>query len=316
MNAGYLDGFGYALGSQQRGVRDAEQAGDLCSSADSLLDAGFHRHSICAPDESAYDLACRALQNSRIETADIDCIIYATCLPSNGSIGGEQTFEHSRDVKDLMDFPASHLQADFDMHRAFVVGLNQQACTGALGSIRLARNLILAEPEIDNVLCITADRFPAGAFYEQAYNLISDGAAACQVSRNPGGFRIVAAHHISNGAMARADDDETVGCYFSYTHRLISETLSRANLEMRDIRWVVPQNTNRKAWQILASLLQADAVQAWFESMPRCGHVISADNIINLAELEHSGRLASGDRVLTFMAGFGSNWQCLILERI
>ena len=66
----------------------------------------------------------------------------------------------------------------------------------------------------------------------------------------------------------------------------------------------------------LASLLRVDAAQAWFESMPRCGHVISADNIINLAELEASGRLVSGDRILTFMAGFGSNWQCLILERI
>ena len=312
----YVDNFGYALGSLQRSALAAEQAGDLCSSAISLLDAGFAQHNVCAPDESAYDLACLALHDSRIATTEIDCIIYATCLPSNGNNGDGRRFDRSRDVKDLMDFPASHLQADFEMNRAFVVGLNQQACTGALGSIRMARNLLIAEPEIDNVLCITADRFPPGAFYEQAYNLISDGAAACRVSREPSGFRIVAAHHITNGAMATAGDDETVGCYFNYTHRLISETLSRAKLDLRDIRWIVPQNTNSKAWHILASLLRVDAAQAWFESMPRCGHVISADNIINLAELEASGRLVSGDRILTFMAGFGSNWQCLILERI
>lgn len=312
----YLSHLGYALGSLERDANEAEQAGDIGSSAAALASAGFDRHCICAVNESAYDLARRALLASQIDTDLIDCIVYSTCLPQNGSLTGTAEFESSRDVKHLMNFPASHLQADFDMHDAFVIGLNQQACTGMIGSIRLARNMLLAEPELEHALCITADRFPPGARYEQAYNLISDGAAACQVSRQPGGFRILAVHQITNGAMAQADDDSTVGSYFNYTHRAISETLARAELEMRDIRWVIPQNTNRKAWQILAGLLQIPTDRAWFESMPRCGHVISADNIINLAELERSDRLHKGDRLLLFMAGFGSNWQCLVLEKV
>jgi 3-oxoacyl-[acyl-carrier-protein] synthase-3 len=312
----YLNNFGYALGSVLRNAVQSEQAGDLRSSADALHDAGFDAHHICSVNETAYDLACNALRASAIRPSEIDCICYATCIPANGSLPCEQNFSDSRDVKHLMNFPASRLQSEFEMTRAFVIGLNQQACTGMLGSIRLARNMLLAEAELDQVLCITADRFPDGAIYEQAYNLISDGAAAWTVSRQHGGFRILAMHHITNGAMAAADDDQTVGSYFNYTHQVISETLSRAALSMSDIRWVVPQNTNRKAWQIMASLLRVPEECAWFESIDRCGHVISADNIINLAGLEASGKLSSGDKLLTFMAGFGSNWQCLILERV
>lgn len=312
----YLSHPGYSLGSVERNAKQTEQLGDLCSSAAALATAGFERHCVSPPEESCYDLARRALLSSRIETDSIDCIVYATCLPQNGSITGMAEFESSRDVKDLMNFPASHLQADFGMTDAFVIGLNQQACTGMLGSIRLARNMMLAEPDLQQALCITADRFPPGARYEQAYNLISDGAAVCQVSRRQQGYRILAAHQVTNGAMAQANDDCTVGSYFNYAHRTISETLVRTGLDMNDIRWVVPQNTNRKAWEILSGLLQVPADHAWFESMPRCGHVISADNIINLAELEHSGQLQNGDRILLFMAGFGSNWQCLVLERV
>jgi 3-oxoacyl-[acyl-carrier-protein] synthase-3 len=312
----YLNNFGYALGSISRDAVQSEQSGDLLSSANALYDAGFNSHHICAINETPYDLACNALKASLIRPSEIDCICYATCIPGNGSLSCEQNFEDSRDVKHLMNFPASRLQSEFEMNKAFVIGLNQQACTGMLGSIRVARNMLLAEPELDNVLCITADRFPNGAIYEQAYNLISDGAAACTVSRQHNGFRILAMHHITNGAMATSDDDQTVGSYFNYTHQIITETLSRAGLGMSDIRWVVPQNTNRKAWQILASLLQVSEEQAWFDSIGRCGHVISADNIINLADLESSGQLRSGDKLLTFMAGFGSNWQCLILERV
>ncbi|MCZ6869097.1 MAG: hypothetical protein O7G84_06310 [Gammaproteobacteria bacterium] len=312
----YLNHLAYALGGCSQDVEAAGAAGLLLSPAAALRDAGFDKHHYCAPDEDAYGLARQALAASNIDPSIVDCIVYATCLPLNANLCPLSRFEGSGDVKHLMDFPASRLQADHGMENAFVVGLNQQACTGMLGSVRLARNMLAGEPDLENILCITADRFPVGALYEQAYNLISDGGAACLVSRRPEGFRILATHHLTNGALAQASDDQTVGSFFTYVHRVVSETLAKAELDMADIRWVVPQNTNRKAWPILASLLGVADDQAFFESMPECGHVISADNVINLALLESRGALSTGDRVVTFMAGFGSNWQCLLLERI
>ena len=305
-----------ALGGKQQSVEDAFEAGQLLSPVAAMRDAGFETHHICVNGESSYELARRAFETSGIEPSSIDAIVYSTCLPRNGNVANGVAFEDSRDVKHLMRFPASDLQAEYGMHNAVVVGLNQQACTGMLGALRIARSLLVAEPHVENLLCITADRFPETAVYEQAYNLISDGAAACLVSKQASGFRLLDVHHITNGAMVAASDDETVGSYFNYTCRLVEETLARNGMTMPDIAWVVPQNTNRKAWQILSKLLELDDEQAWFPSIGTAGHVISADNIINLAELQDSGKLRAGDRVITFMAGFGSNWQCALLEAV
>jgi 3-oxoacyl-[acyl-carrier-protein] synthase III len=311
----FVDHLSFALGDQVCSVEESAARGRLYSSASSLKGAGFRQHYLCRPGITAYDLARTAVSAIRGDLGEIDAIVYATCIPCNGTIGEERKFRSTRDVKDLMDFPASHLQSDFELHKAFVIGLNQQACTGMLGSLRIARMLLLAEPEARRILCVTADRFPEGASYEQSYNLISDGAAACLVSSEPGGFRWIAGHAITNGSMARASDDEVVGGYFAYTHRLIQETLARAELEMADVDWIVPQNTNVKAWQILARFLKVDLERIFFPTLGEFGHVISGDNLINLKRLLEERRVRAGDRVLLVMAGYGANWQCVILER-
>ncbi len=316
MSVVYVSHLASALGSDTQTVEQAEAADQLVSDAKSLRDAGFESHHVCPVDENSYQLAARAFVESGIDAGTIDAIIYSTCLPVNGNICDVKKFDCSRDVKHLMHFPASELQAEFGMQNAFVIGLNQQACTGMLGALRLARNMLHGEESLERILCITAERFPQNAKYEQSYNLISDGAAVCLLSREPQGFRLVDVHHITNGAMVNATDDETVGSYFNYTCRLIEEALERAGTVLSEIHWVVPQNTNRKAWQILSRLLGLEPSQAYFPSMATTGHVISADNIINLAALRDSDQLRSGDKILTFMAGYGSNWQCALLEAV
>lgn len=312
----FVHNLAYALGGQQCSVEESAAAGRLISAPEVLREAGFRDHHVAGRTETAYDLAKHVVAGMGGELRDVGGLVYATCIPLNASIGDPDIFWKTRDVKHLMDFPASHLQADFGLDRATVIGLNQQACTGMLGSLRLARMLLVAEPDVGQVLCVTADRFPEGALYEQAYNLISDGGAACLVSTVPRGFRLVAWHSITNGALARASDDETVGTYFNYSHRLITEMLAKANLSMADIRWIVPQNMNVKAWQILSRLLGVKMESVYFETIAAVAHVISGDNIINLKRLADSGHIRPGDKVLLCMAGYGLNWQAVILEQV
>ena len=318
----YLDFPAYRLGARQRTVVQAEQDGALFSAASALADAGFAAHHFCE-DESAYDLARGALDDmlsSYPQTRDLlpetDAILYVTCLPLNGNNGDVAQFDSSRDVKHLMDFPASRLQSDFGMDKSFVMGINQQACTGMLGSIRVANAMLKAEPELQQILCITADRFPPGAVYEQAYNLISDGGAACMVSRTPRGYRYLGAHHITNGAMATANDEETAGFYFSYSHRMITELCRKAGITPADVQWIVPQNTNQKAWRILASVLRFDFERILMPTIGTAGHCISGDNIINLKTVQADSRIQPGDKILLPMAGFGLNWSCILLEKV
>ena len=311
----YVDRFSYALGSVAEDVEAAATRGVTQTPAPALAEAGFRQHWVCSASETAYDLARRAVESLADGLGDVGAIVYATCIPLNASMPHGDEFRATRDVRYLMDFPASHLQADFGLDRATVIGLDQQACTGMLGSLRVARALLIAEPDLGRVLCVTADRFPEGALYEQSYNLISDGAAACIVGGEVAGFRILAAHGLTNGSMVMASGDEAVGSYFSYAHRVIGETLVRCGLAPGDVDCVVPQNTNPKAWHILAKLLGIDPARVRMPSIGEVGHVISSDNVINLACLVEDGEVRAGQRVLLFMAGYGLNWQCVVLER-
>ena len=72
---------------------------------------------------------------------------------------------------------------------------------------------------------------------------------------------------------------------------------------------------NRKALEILARLLRIDPGRVVAPTLEEVGHVISGDNLINLKHLIDRGSIEKGERVLLFMAGYGLNWQCAILEK-
>lgn len=316
MRDAYMTLPSFALGEVIHTVEASVAAGRTVTDVAGLRGAGFEQHCICNPGTTAFDLARAAVEPIADRLGALDAIIYATCLPLNGNVGSEALYAESRDVKYLMDYPASRLQDYLRQDDAQVIGLNQQACTSMLGSLRIARALIACEPDMRRILCITSDRFPTGAIYEQAYNLISDGAAAVLVTDEPRGLRVMASGQITNGAMVIASDDETVGSYFSYTHRLITRTLQQAGLQAEQIDWVVPQNTNLTAWKVLSKMFKIGMDRVWCPTLPRCGHIISGDNIVNLKSLLDSGQVKAGERVLMLMAGYGMNWQCTIAEAV
>ena len=85
------------------------------------------------------------------------------------------------------------------MDRATVMGAAQQGCAGMFGSLRTARALLVAEPQLRHILCVGADALPGGASREILYNVISDAAAACVVSRDSGTDRWAGFHQITQG---------------------------------------------------------------------------------------------------------------------
>lgn len=311
----YLSSLSYSVGDQERSIEETAKESKLITPVEQLKEAGFEKHRVCSPEKTGCDLAIEAVGRMRADLQKADAIVYATCLPQNANLGSPEKFSESKDVKHLMDFAASHLQAEFGLDNAHVVGVNQQACCSLLYAIRLARALICSERDFRSALCVTADRFPEGAIYEQAYNVISDGAAGCLISQESGDFRYVDGHAITNGALAQASDDETVGTFFNYLHRLISETLSRAELSLEEIDWIIPQNMNQKAWDILSSILGFDRSKVQSPSLPELGHMISGDNIVNLKRLNEGAKIKPGEKILLPMAGFGLNWQAIILEK-
>ncbi|HEU4610964.1 MAG TPA: hypothetical protein VFS15_02760, partial [Kofleriaceae bacterium] len=144
----YVHDFALSLGAYDFSLEESVAAGRTHTGAQALAEAGFRRHRIARSEQTAYDLARAAVTPIAHAATDAGAIIYATCLPQNGNIGDVARFAATRDVKHLMDFPVSHLQADFGLDRAAALGLGQQACTSMLGSLRIARALLRDEPEL------------------------------------------------------------------------------------------------------------------------------------------------------------------------
>lgn len=316
----YLDAIGFALGSNRQSVEAAEANNLLLSPASMLRESGFGSHHRCPSTESTLDLALSAAaqvlkKSQALRPEDIDLLCFATCIPANGNAGNAADCERTCDVKYLMDFCASHMQASLKLDRAQIFGVTQMACTSLLGAIRIGASLLQSEA-LTSCLCVTADRFPVGAKYEQSFNLISDSAVACILSRKPGAFRVIGAHHISNGSMAQASDDETAGFFFNYSYQLVEQTLKKVSMRLGDIQWIVPQNTNAKAWMVLASLLRFDMERVQMPTRVDVGHCISGDNLINLHACQENNLFKSGDMILLPMAGYGLNWSCVVLEKM
>jgi 3-oxoacyl-[acyl-carrier-protein] synthase-3 len=312
----YIDHFGHALGEHESSVEAAAARGLLVSDPAALRAAGFDRHHMAAPECSVLDLSRRAaLPLASSLGDDIGALVHATCLPRHANAGSDEAFERTRDVKHLMDFPGSRLQSELGLRRAAVFGLGQQGCAALVGSIRVACALLQREPDLGRALCVVADRFPEGALYEQAYNLMSDGATACLASREPHGFRVLAAHALTNGAMACVSDDQAAGSFFAQAVRTIHETLARAGRTLDTVDFIVPQNVARPAWQVLARVLRFDFERVLFPTLGEVGHLVCGDNLINLQRAVDQGRVGRGQVVLLFTAGYGFNWAGLLLER-
>ena len=217
---------------------------------------------------------------------------------------------------DLFRYPASFLQHELELDHASVAGVDQQGCASLLSAIRIARAMIVAEEGIDTVLCVGADRLPAGACREQIYNVISDGAGAALVRRNAPRNRILAARQITKGALWEPSslEHEVIASYFPTARTLILETLEQAGLTLDDLAWILPHNVSLRSWEILLGLLGVRRERLFDRNIARVGHTIAADNIINLRDATDAGLLAPGDRVMLFTFGYGLNWSCMILE--
>ena len=309
----WISRLNYVLGDDEHDLQDCQE--HMVSTVAELINAGFKKHHVCTSEQNSLDLAQAVVKKATAEQpVDPELLVYATALPMNAAVPRGDSYTETRDVKHLMDFPGSHIQADAGWTKASVFGLGQQACTTVMGSWRLAGAMLAVEPTWQEAVCINADRFPEGASYEQSYNPISVAATFTRVAREPeeNAYKVRAIHQITNGALSLANDTETAGSFFPWMHQAVQQTLNKAGVQKVD--WIVPQNTHSAAWTVLTRLLQMTDTPVHEPTREQVAHMISGDNIANLIDLNDQGALKEGDTILMTAAGYGANWQCAVLE--
>ena len=318
-----MAGLAYYLPPGRRSLTQLHDAGLLTGSPETLGTFGFE-YAHVADGETHLDMAVRAgqlaLENAGVEPLEIGMVLYATALagsatmaPSSDTAGGAVLRLDS--VAECFQYPASYLQAELDLTRASVAGVDQQGCASLMSALRLGRAMLAAEPGIGAVLCVSADVFPVGRPRDLVYNVISDGACAV-ILREGAPNRILACAQVTKGSYwdAAAVEHEVIAAYFPTARALITTALESAGLTLDDIALVIPHNVSRRSWDILRGLLRLPEERVYTDNIARVGHTIASDNILNLRDAIDGGRVRRGDKLLLFTFGFGLNWSCMVVE--
>ena len=313
------------LPAEVASIGELHERGLLRGSPDTLRSFGFETVHL-AGEESNIDMAIAAaekvLEESEIDRDEIGMILYATALNSSSTLwdGNGRSPNGSvlqlESVPDLFKYPASIIQTELDLPNASVVGINQLGCASIFAALRMARALIVAEDDLKAVLCVSADKFPAGRHRDLAYNVVSDGACAALVRRDSERNRIVECTQVTKGALWDSEEieNEIIAAYFPTAKALVERTLAKAGLEMDDIDLIIPHNVALRSWEILGRLIGCPANRIYTENIARVGHTIASDNLLNLRCATESGRIEKRDYLLLFTFGYGSNWACMIVQ--
>ncbi|MGK2934436.1 MAG: 3-oxoacyl-ACP synthase III family protein [Gemmatimonadaceae bacterium] len=313
----------YHLPPTRRSLAELHGDGLLVGSPETLATFGF-QYAHVADGETHLEMAVEAardvLERSAIDPAEIGLLLYATALTGSATMAGAPDADAGavlrlESVAECFQYPAPYLQAELELTRASVAGVDQQGCASLMSALRIGRAMLSAEPELGTVLCVSADVFPAGQPRDLVYNVISDGACAVLLRRGAPN-RILACAQVTKGSYwdAAAIEHEVIAAYFPTAKNLITTTLVSAGLKLDEITLVIPHNVSLRSWDILRGLLELPADRVFTNNIARVGHTIASDNILNLRDAIDCGRVASGDKLLLFTFGFGLNWSCMVVE--
>jgi 3-oxoacyl-[acyl-carrier-protein] synthase-3 len=303
----------YVLPEQAHTLEALEASGRLESPAGRLREFGFDRvHVSAEPAETlAIEAVGRLLRESAVDPESIDAIFYAGAIPASHCAGAAaENFLHG------FNYPVSRVQFECGLVNAAAAGVSQLGCLGLMSAVRSAEGFLAASPAANRVICVSADVFPHAAPREVIYNAISDGAAALLIERGAARNRLLAYRQITKGYYwdCIARKNEIVAAYFPTAQHIVRETLTQAALTLEEIDWLLPHNVSRRSWEILLGLLGLPREKLFDRNIAAKGHVIAADNFINLADLTDLGLARPGQKLLMFNFGLGANWGCMILE--
>jgi 3-oxoacyl-[acyl-carrier-protein] synthase-3 len=283
---------------------------------------GLRGKHIAADDEHVSDLsveaATRLLDESGTDPASVDVVMYY------GSMWKEWPVWQA----------APWIAHRLGCVNAFGVEYDN-ASHGTSIALRIARDMLRAEPELTTVLMVAASRESALLDYRNRSSRFAlnfgDGAVAALLVADREENQVLGAHAISDGSYSlhvkvpsggsrdpdgpRRSLDVTDGA--TMKERLDADSLDnfvrvarvaaeRSGASLEDVSFVCPLHTKRSMFLALLDALGVEQRRA--EYLDDTGHMSGVDPMFGLDRAGRAGRLADGDLVLLLSAGTGYTW--------
>jgi 3-oxoacyl-[acyl-carrier-protein] synthase-3 len=288
---------------------------------------GLRGKHIAAPDEHVSDLSVAAaralLDETETDPGSIDVVLYY------GSM--------------WRDYPvwqvAPHIAHRLGARNAFAIEYDNVS-HGTPIALRVARDLLRAEEELQTILVVAAcresylldytnersrfmfnfgDGAVAGLVVGDAgrneilgSHAVTDGSYSLQVkvpgggSVDPGGYRFldVADPRSMKGGL----DEVSLPNFVHAAHGAID----RSGLRSDEIAFVCPLHTKRSMFLALLSALGMREDQAVY--LDDTGHMSGVDSLLGLDRAVRDGRIGDGDAVLLLAAGTGYTWAATVVR--
>jgi 3-oxoacyl-[acyl-carrier-protein] synthase-3 len=230
--------------------------------------------------------------------------------------------------------------------RAFALELDYVSC-GAPVALRVARDMLLAEPEIGTVLAVAASRESYLLDYRNERSRFmfgfGDGAVAALLARGDGPAQVLGSHAVTDGSLSLTVKVPVGGSIAPYgsdgaatgramldvadpawmKQRLDSrslpnfvevaqQALRRSGASLADVSFVFPIHVKRSMHrQLLAALGVPEAHSVYLEDT---GHMSGVDPLFAMDRAVRAGRLNRGDLVLLLAAGTGYSWAATVVR--
>ena len=287
---------------------------------------GIKERRVAADDEFTSDLGAeasrRAMAMAGVKAEEIDLIIVATITPD-------------------MPFPATAclVQQKIGAHRAAAFDL-EAACSGFIYALEVGQQFINSHA-YNTVLIIGAEKLSSIVDWKDRNTcvLFGDGAGAAILQNRPGSQGLLATCMGSDGTKANLLSMPGGGSRCPATEKSVNdrahflrmdgkdvfknavnamcsaarEVLQRCELDISQIKLVIPHQANRRIIDAVADRLGGKPEQM-FVNLDKYGNTSAASVAIALDEAVADGKLQRGDLVLLVAFGAGLTWAAAIIE--
>jgi 3-oxoacyl-[acyl-carrier-protein] synthase III len=269
------------------------------------------------------DLAARAgrqaLASAGLEPTDIDVLIAV----------------ESRAPEALVSSESTRLQATLGLERAMAFAIGGLGCASITPALLVARGLLLADPELANVLVLHGSKPATTRRYRHPVTVNGDGGGALVVSRH-GAIRVRDILLETNGVysdlfrVAYRDKvfeqwQEECTDLAGYAFRLAVETrnrlrtlntriLDRNGLRQADVSCYISQNLSLGAFRSYEDALGVKIAKPCFDNLAWRGHLGPNDVFFNLSSAIDQGHLADGNRAILLNVSPAAGWSALLVE--
>ena len=288
---------------------------------------GLRGKHVAADGEHVSDLCVRAAERLLAETGfdprDIDVVMYY------GSMWRDYAVWQS----------APYIAHRIGATNAFAIEYDNVS-HGTPLALRVARDLLRAEDELQNVFLVAASRESYLLDYANERSRFmfnfGDGAVAGLLRGGASRNEILGAHAVTDGSYSLQVKVPGGGSVDPEGYRFLDVAdprsmkggldevslpnfvaaaegaVARSGLELDDIAFVCPLHTKRSMFVALVSALGMREDQAVY--LDDTGHMSGVDSLLGLDRAVRDGRVRDGDAVLLLSAGTGYTWAATVVR--